>query len=89
MQNILCHLFVQHWWDTSVVTIIVTSNHTYLWIFSEKHLSIVENLKEYKKMLVGIGMDHAETSGGLDCFDINQAKAITDYLYIRSVVLLI
>ena len=52
-------------------------------------MTIIDNLKEYKKMLVGIGHESPETSGGLDCFDVNQAKLITDYVAARSACVLV
>ena len=48
-------------------------------------MTVVDNLKEFKKMLVGIGQETPEISGGLDCFDISQAKLITDYMASRYV----
>lgn len=57
----------------------------HLRLFPEKHLSLVENLKEMKKMLVGIGAESGPDMqyGGLEFFDVNQAKEITNYLYTR------
>ena len=46
----------------------------------EKHLPIVENLSFLKKLFAGIGMENCELSGGLECFDIKQAKLISDYM---------
>ena len=52
---------------------------------AEKHLNMLDNLREFKKMLVGIGMEPQtdQPSGGLDCLDVTQAKALTNYLHIR------
>ncbi|XP_071090348.1 ciliary-associated calcium-binding coiled-coil protein 1-like [Haliotis cracherodii] len=57
--------------------------HTLFNNVKEKHLSLVENLKEMKKMLVGIGAESGPDMqyGGLEFFDVNQAKEITNYLY--------
>ncbi|XP_067657637.1 ciliary-associated calcium-binding coiled-coil protein 1-like isoform X2 [Haliotis asinina] len=57
--------------------------HTLFENVKEKHLSLVENLKEMKKMLVGIGAENGPDMqyGGLEFFDVNQAKDITNYLY--------
>jgi len=49
---------------------------------------MLDNLKEFKKMLAGIGIEpNPETpikSGGLDgIFDVAQAKAITEYVHTR------
>ncbi|KAK3739821.1 hypothetical protein QZH41_009067 [Actinostola sp. cb2023] len=46
----------------------------------EKHMTLAENLKAFKGLLAGIGVEHCSLSGGLECFDVNQAKIITDYL---------
>ncbi|XP_041368740.1 ciliary-associated calcium-binding coiled-coil protein 1-like isoform X2 [Gigantopelta aegis] len=48
----------------------------------EKQMSLVDNLRELKKMLMGIGMEGQATNyGGLEFFDTQKAKAITDYVY--------
>ena len=44
---------------------------------------LVDNLRELKKMFVGIGQDSPEITGGLACFNVEQAKLITEYLHIR------
>ena len=43
-------------------------------------MTLAENLKAFKGLLAGIGVEHCSLSGGLECFDVNQAKIITDYL---------
>ena len=40
-------------------------------------------MKEFKKLFAGVGIEHSEISGGLGCFDINQAKQIMAYFEIR------
>ena len=40
----------------------------------------MENLSFLKKLFAGIGMENCELSGGLECFDIKQAKLISDYM---------
>lgn len=55
--------------------------HTLLLNLQEKNMTLLENLKEFKKMLVGIGQENCETSGGLECFNIKQAKDISDYVH--------
>ncbi|XP_001628945.2 ciliary-associated calcium-binding coiled-coil protein 1 [Nematostella vectensis] len=45
----------------------------------EKQLSLVESLKEFRNLLVGIGVENCPKTGGLECFDVSQAKLITDY----------
>ena len=47
---------------------------------SEKHMNMVDNVNELKKMLVGIGLDDVK-SAGLDFFDLSHAKLITEYVY--------
>jgi len=42
-------------------------------------MSLVENFKEFKRLLAGIGVENCSLNGGLECFDVNQAKTITDY----------
>lgn len=42
-------------------------------------MSLGENLKEFKKLLAGIGVENCSLNGGLECFNVNQAKMITDY----------
>ena len=43
-------------------------------------MNMVDNVNELKKMLVGIGLDDVK-SAGLDFFDPNHAKLITEYIY--------
>lgn len=57
----------------------------YLFFDLEKHLALLENLREFKKMLAGIGQDNSELSGGLECFDVVQSRMIVDYINTRSV----
>merc|ERR1712227_298006 len=47
----------------------------------DQQLDVPPALVEFKKMLVGCGLENAENSGGLDCFDSSQAKSITEYLF--------
>ena len=49
-------------------------------IFSEKQMAIVDNIRELKKMITGIGQEGGESSGGLECFSVEQAKPVTDYV---------
>ena len=51
----------------------------------EKQMAIVDNLKELKKMMTGVGQEGPEHSGGLECFSVEQVKLITDYIHRRSV----
>ena len=51
----------------------------------EKQMTIVENLKELKRMMTGVGQEGSEHSGGLECFSVQQVKLITDYIHRRSV----
>ncbi|XP_050395559.1 ciliary-associated calcium-binding coiled-coil protein 1 isoform X2 [Patella vulgata] len=55
--------------------------HNLLENIKDKHMTMVENLKEFQKMMVGIGVEQSVVpSGGLEFFDINQAKMITEYV---------
>ncbi|ELT90412.1 hypothetical protein CAPTEDRAFT_221472 [Capitella teleta] len=82
------HFVAGLWWcKQQAMTIeqtsaIFTVLHTLLDNIKEKHLGMVQNLLEYKKMLVGIGVELGpdQTGGGLECLDIGQAKMLTDYL---------
>uniref|UniRef100_A0A8B9FSN4 Ciliary-associated calcium-binding coiled-coil protein 1 n=1 Tax=Amazona collaria TaxID=241587 RepID=A0A8B9FSN4_9PSIT len=47
-----------------------------------KHMSLGDNLKELGRAMAGIGETDAESSGVLDFFSIEQAKAVIDYLNI-------
>ena len=42
-------------------------------------MTLTENFNAFKKLLSGIGVDNCSLSGGLECFNVNQAKMITDY----------
>nr|XP_002739841.1 PREDICTED: uncharacterized protein C10orf107-like isoform X1 [Saccoglossus kowalevskii] len=74
------------WWakdqsfSTQQISGFITVLHTLLENIKESKMTLVDNLKEFKKMLPGIGNENSDISGGLDFFDINQAKTITDYL---------
>uniref|UniRef100_A0A663N3U8 Ciliary associated calcium binding coiled-coil 1 n=1 Tax=Athene cunicularia TaxID=194338 RepID=A0A663N3U8_ATHCN len=47
-----------------------------------KHMTLVDNLKELGRALAGIGETDSERSGDLNFFSIEQAKAVIDYLNI-------
>ncbi|XP_074011221.1 LOW QUALITY PROTEIN: ciliary-associated calcium-binding coiled-coil protein 1 [Numenius arquata] len=49
---------------------------------SDKHMTLGDNLKELGKAMAGIGETDSERSGDLNCFSIEQAKAVIDYLNI-------
>uniref|UniRef100_A0A8C8AQ04 CBCO1 protein n=1 Tax=Otus sunia TaxID=257818 RepID=A0A8C8AQ04_9STRI len=49
---------------------------------SDKHMTLVDNLKELGRALAGIGETDSERSGDLNFFSIEQAKAVIDYLSI-------
>ena len=40
---------------------------------------MVESIEKFKSFLAGIGVENCSHNGGLECFDVNQAKLITDY----------
>ncbi|XP_069140509.1 ciliary-associated calcium-binding coiled-coil protein 1-like isoform X3 [Argopecten irradians] len=55
--------------------------HTLLDNVKEQHMAMVDNLKEFKKMLIGIDPEYQEIkSAGLDFFNTQQAKALTNYI---------
>lgn len=58
-----------------------TVAHTMLENIKEKQMNVVDNLQEFKRLFAGIDVEKAEASGGLECFDVSQAKAVTDYFY--------
>ncbi|XP_038046541.1 ciliary-associated calcium-binding coiled-coil protein 1-like isoform X2 [Patiria miniata] len=74
------------WWakergfTTQQLSGFFTVLHTLLENIREKQLSLADNLSEFRKMLVGIGADNNSPSKGLDFFDLEHAKAITDFL---------
>ncbi|KAJ7385509.1 hypothetical protein OS493_015080 [Desmophyllum pertusum] len=45
----------------------------------EKQFSLVDSIQRFKSLLAGIGVENCSHNGGLECFDVNQAKLITDY----------
>ncbi|NXD64806.1 CBCO1 protein, partial [Eolophus roseicapillus] len=47
---------------------------------SNKHMSLGDNLKELGRAMAGIGETDTESSGDLNFFSIEQAKAVIDYL---------
>ncbi|XP_064630369.1 ciliary-associated calcium-binding coiled-coil protein 1-like isoform X2 [Lineus longissimus] len=55
--------------------------HTLLENVKDKQMTMVDNLKQFKKSLAGIGQDAPEVYGGMEFFDINQAKAVSDFVY--------
>ncbi|XP_045189435.1 ciliary-associated calcium-binding coiled-coil protein 1-like isoform X2 [Mercenaria mercenaria] len=54
--------------------------HTLLENVKDKQMSMIENSIELNKMFAGIGLDDVK-SGGLDCFNVQQAKQATQYIY--------
>ncbi|XP_067909417.1 ciliary-associated calcium-binding coiled-coil protein 1 isoform X3 [Heterodontus francisci] len=49
---------------------------------SEKHLPLLDNLKELKKVMTEIVQSSSEMSGGGEFFTVDQAKAIISYMRI-------
>lgn len=51
-------------------------------LLAEKHMTLVDNMKSLKQMLVGIGTEISTdiTKGGLDFLDLVQAQAIIKYI---------
>ncbi|KFV71583.1 Uncharacterized protein C10orf107, partial [Dryobates pubescens] len=54
--------------------------HFLLENLSDRHMTLVENVKELGKAMAGIGGTDSEGSGYLNFFSIEQAKSIVDYL---------
>ncbi|XP_065526949.1 ciliary-associated calcium-binding coiled-coil protein 1 isoform X3 [Lathamus discolor] len=50
--------------------------------FKNKHMSLGDNLKELGRAMAGTGEIDTESSGDLNFFSIEQAKAVIDYLNI-------
>lgn len=50
-------------------------------------MSLVDNMKELKKMLVGIGIETGPNvpSGGLEFFDVADGQAISKYIFDRLI----
>ncbi|XP_076439420.1 ciliary-associated calcium-binding coiled-coil protein 1-like isoform X2 [Babylonia areolata] len=59
-----------------------TAVHTLLDNVKDKQMTLVDNVLELKKMLVGIGSDGASglPSGGMEFFDEAQGQAVTSYI---------
>ncbi|CAD5118917.1 DgyrCDS7592 [Dimorphilus gyrociliatus] len=73
----------QQKYNAEQTSALYTVGHNLFDNIQEKHISLVENLKELKKYFAGIAMnDTVELSGGLECFDLNQAKDILTFLNI-------
>lgn len=61
---------------------IIVKNQHISSLVPEKHLNLVDNTIAFNKMLAGIGVE--ETRGrGLDFFNLDQAKLISQYFYAR------
>lgn len=59
-----------------------------IWVyFADKHMSLGDNLKELGRAMAGTGETDTESSGDLNFFRIEQAKAVIDYLNIRYLFL--
>lgn len=59
----------------------------FLKFISEQHMAMVDNLKEFKKMLIGIEPNHPNIrSSGLDFFNTTQAKRIATYINTRFLI---
>ena len=63
-------------------SLILRTVKIFIYFSTEKHMTLVDNVNEMKKMFVGIGLDDVRATG-LDFFDIPQSKIITDYIYSR------
>jgi len=60
----------------------ITRMNNVLVLFSEKHLNLVDNSLAFNKLLAGIGVEDAKSSG-LDFFNLEQAKLISQYIFSR------
>lgn len=75
------------WWtkeqqfNNEQMSAFFTVAHMTLENIKEKQMNVVDNIQEFKRLFAGIDVDKSEASGGLECFDMAQAKAITDYFY--------
>ncbi|XP_060097083.1 ciliary-associated calcium-binding coiled-coil protein 1 isoform X2 [Heteronotia binoei] len=47
-----------------------------------QHMTLVENIQEFRRTMAGIGQCRSEKSGGFEFFTVDQAKAIIGYLEI-------
>lgn len=47
---------------------------------------MVDSIEKFKSYLAGIGVENCPHNGGLECFDVNQAKLITDYFTDRYMI---
>ncbi|XP_022098331.1 uncharacterized protein C10orf107 homolog isoform X2 [Acanthaster planci] len=86
-ESVLLDYYVSgFWWakergfTTQQLSGFFTVLHQLLENIREKQLSLTDNLSEFRKTLVGIGADNNTPSRGLDFFDLEHAKAITDFL---------
>ncbi|XP_061184968.1 ciliary-associated calcium-binding coiled-coil protein 1-like isoform X2 [Saccostrea echinata] len=56
--------------------------HTLFTNVKDQHLHLVDNLKEMQKMLRGIEPEYSDVkSAGLDFFNLQQAKSISEYMF--------
>ncbi|KAK7109131.1 ciliary-associated calcium-binding coiled-coil protein 1-like isoform X2 [Littorina saxatilis] len=60
-----------------------TAIHILLENIKEKQMKLVDNLTEFKKMLIGIAAEVSPgvPSGGMEFFDPTQAQAISEYIF--------
>ncbi|KAK3599412.1 hypothetical protein CHS0354_036428 [Potamilus streckersoni] len=74
------------WWASQQnytaqqISAFFTVMYTLLEKIKDKNMSMVENLREFKKMMVGIGLDDVK-DGSIDCFNVTQASKISHYAF--------
>ncbi|KAL3864964.1 hypothetical protein ACJMK2_006605 [Sinanodonta woodiana] len=74
------------WWASQQnytaqqISAFFTIMYTLLEKIKDKNMSMVENLREFKKMMVGIGLDDVK-DGSLDCFNVAQASKISNFAF--------
>ncbi|XP_067858869.1 ciliary-associated calcium-binding coiled-coil protein 1 isoform X2 [Heptranchias perlo] len=64
------------------ISTFMTLLHIILENISDKHLPLLDNLKEFTKVMAKIGQSRSEKSGDVEFFTVDQAKAIINYMKI-------
>lgn len=85
--SVLDYYVAALWWtkeqqfNNEQTSAFFTVAHIMLENIKDKQMNVVDNIQEFKRLFAGIDVDKAEASGGLECFDMAQAKSVTDYFY--------
>ncbi|XP_071946739.1 ciliary-associated calcium-binding coiled-coil protein 1-like [Antedon mediterranea] len=83
---LLDYYTVGFWWakeegfTSQQLSAFITVLNRLLGNIKDKNCSLSENISDLKSMMVGIGADSVEASGGLDFLDVEQAIKISDYI---------